>query len=500
MIKEISDILTGFEKRFHRSASFSWFVVVIFGLLVRIDQHGVSSLISWLGLEPDLYTSCLSFFRATSWTLADLQLCWAKIVKERLPLVTINGSYVIIGDGIKVSKEAERMPGVKKLHQESSNSGKAEYIFGHHHGVLGILAGTAKKLFCVPLAAGIHEGMAEIREFKEMDDFASADETAQSSELQHPDDPEATSAIAKISIITSMALLACNLARNLDHKCILVLDAYFAAKPVFLMIREVVDAGANRMLQVIVRAKGNVVAYEDPPKQTTRKRGRPKTYGRKLRLAELFGTRIAEFQQIEVETYGKKRAVSCLCLDLTWKPVKGKLRFVLVIDGASRFILMCSDLLLDPSLIIAGYGYRFKIEVCLKILKLLIGTFCYHFWTAAWPKRDKQGKCNLEMVTDKKDQSRIVKATRAIEAFVNFGCIATGILQLLALKYDQFVWKNYRGWLRTRTSDVPSEETVLSVIRESFFHNFHLFSDTAIYAIITAKRSERFTERHRDAA
>jgi hypothetical protein len=101
MIKEISDILTGFEKCFHRSASFSWFVVIIFGLLVRIDQHGVSSLISWLGLEPDLYTSCLSFFRATSWTLADLQLCWAKIVKERLPLVTINGSYVIIGDGLQ---------------------------------------------------------------------------------------------------------------------------------------------------------------------------------------------------------------------------------------------------------------------------------------------------------------------------------------------------------------------------------------------------------------
>jgi hypothetical protein len=113
--------------------------------------------------------------------------------------------------------------------------------------------------------------MAEIREFKEIEDFARADETAQSSELQHPDDPEATSEIAKISIITSMALLACNLARNLDHKCILVLDAYFAAKPIFLMIREVVDAGANRMLQVIVRAKGNVVAYEDPPKQTTRK-------------------------------------------------------------------------------------------------------------------------------------------------------------------------------------------------------------------------------------
>ena len=70
------------------------------------------------------------------------------------PLVTIGGAYLMIGDGIKVTKEAERMPEVKKLHQESDNSGKAPYIYGHHFGVLGLLAGTAKKMFCVPVMAG----------------------------------------------------------------------------------------------------------------------------------------------------------------------------------------------------------------------------------------------------------------------------------------------------------------------------------------------------------
>jgi hypothetical protein len=70
-------------------------------------------------------------------------------------------------------------------------------------------------------------------------------------------------------------------------------------------------------------------------------------------------------------------------------------------------------------------------------------------------------------VTDKKSQAAIVKAARAIEAFVNFGCIATGILQLLALKYEQIIWKSYRGWLRTSTSEIPSEETVMSVSRKT---------------------------------
>lgn len=113
MISEISDILARFERCFTRRAAFSWFVVIIFGLLVRLDQHGIASLTRWLGLEPRLYLSCLNFFRTSSWTLADLQLCWSKIVKEQFPMITI-------GDGIKVSKEAKKMPGVKNLHQDSA--------------------------------------------------------------------------------------------------------------------------------------------------------------------------------------------------------------------------------------------------------------------------------------------------------------------------------------------------------------------------------------------
>jgi metallophosphoesterase superfamily enzyme len=62
--------------------------------------------------------------------------------------LTVDDRPVLIGDNIKVAKEAQRMPGVKKLHQDSENSGKSEYIFGHNHGVVGILAnaGTSVSL------------------------------------------------------------------------------------------------------------------------------------------------------------------------------------------------------------------------------------------------------------------------------------------------------------------------------------------------------------------
>jgi hypothetical protein len=38
---------------------------------------------------------------------------------------------VLSGDNIKVAKEAQKMLGVKKLHQDSENSGKSKYIFDH---------------------------------------------------------------------------------------------------------------------------------------------------------------------------------------------------------------------------------------------------------------------------------------------------------------------------------------------------------------------------------
>jgi hypothetical protein len=96
-------------------------------------------------MEPRLYTTLLSFFRSSSWDLESIMHRWRQIVLTSCPVVKIDGRLLMTGDGIKISKEADKMPGVKKLHQESDNSGKAPYIYGHHHGVIGILAGWVKK-------------------------------------------------------------------------------------------------------------------------------------------------------------------------------------------------------------------------------------------------------------------------------------------------------------------------------------------------------------------
>jgi hypothetical protein len=48
--------------------------------------------------------------------------------------------------GIKVGKEGNKMPGVKRLHQESADVSKAEWIRGHYFGALGLLLGAGAAL------------------------------------------------------------------------------------------------------------------------------------------------------------------------------------------------------------------------------------------------------------------------------------------------------------------------------------------------------------------
>jgi glycosidase len=51
------------------------------------------------------------------------------------------------------------MPAVKKLHQESQNNTKPEYIFGHSCQTIAIVVNAASSFFALPLACRIHEGL-----------------------------------------------------------------------------------------------------------------------------------------------------------------------------------------------------------------------------------------------------------------------------------------------------------------------------------------------------
>ena len=166
MLNFIENILCCFESCFSRKAAFRWFVAITTGLMLRSDKLGVTSIIRDLALNPGCYESMLHFFRASSWSLGDIRKCWFSAVRQYAPLYKEGNLHVLVGDGVKQSKEGRRMPGVKKLFQESENSAKPEYIHGHMFGGLGILAGSIRNWACIPLSIRLHDGLQAARAWK----------------------------------------------------------------------------------------------------------------------------------------------------------------------------------------------------------------------------------------------------------------------------------------------------------------------------------------------
>ncbi|MBE0525250.1 MAG: hypothetical protein IBX40_13110 [Methanosarcinales archaeon] len=437
MLILLDKFLLGFRCCFSRNAAFCWFVIIIMGFIVRFDHQGVTSFIRWLFLEPQYYDLLLRFFRANSWTLDCLLSHWAMMVLNLYPIIKFNGRPLLIGDGIKVCKEAKKMPGVKYLHQDSDNSGKGEYIYGHHIGFVGLLVGYFSKAFCLPMHGQLHEGVDAVRPGEGINGKPA-------------------------TIVTRMAHLVVQKALNMGCLCYVALDAYFSTGPAFLIFKAAVNDMGEQLVHIVTRAKDNYVGYLDREFSD-----RKFHEDDKIKLMEYF--EFPEFfKKAELTIYGQVKTIEYCCLDLLWKPINGWVRFVCVRDGHSCYILMSSDLQLPATEIITIYSYRSKIEVMFLFLKHLIGGFCYHFWTKAFPELKRGKKPDLSILS-KPDLEKVERTVKAIEGFINLAGIAMGLLQYLALTQPRAIWNSYQGWLRTRSSDIPSEGIVQSVLQAEFF-------------------------------
>ncbi len=462
MFQQLDAIFAVFRPCFSREATFQWCVIVIVGFYVRADHDGLTSMIRWLALSPSCYDALLHFFYAASWSVETLVPVWATWVTTACPLITFQGRPLLIGDGIKVPKEARKMPGVKAHHQASANNSKKATIWGHHWGVAGILTGSLRKAFCTPLRAELHEGVNELRP----------------SEGLNGDAP---------TVVTRMARLLLTVADTVGCPCYAVLDAYFAVSPTFLILHERLTEHGTWLVHLITRAKDNTVAYFVPEPGVKRFRQKER-----VKLIDVV-TRPDCFPVIttEVTLYGTATTISYCCLNLLWKPIDGLLRFVVIQHGEQRFILMSSDLTLPPLTIIEMYGFRTKIEVMFDVLKNLIGGFAYHFWTRPQPKlsRKKGWTPDITGLTTIA-RAHVLATLTAMERVVTLALLAVGILQSLSLTVPTHIWSGYSGWLRTYSSAFPSERIVKVVIATTFFKRARKVRRSRTFQIIhTRKRT-----------
>lgn len=446
MLIFIDEILKCFESCFSRKAAFHWFVTITMGLMLRSDQLGVTSVIRDLALRPGCYETMLHFFRASSWSVAELRQRWFEIVLCHAPLYKVNGLTILIGDGVKQAKEGRFMPGVKKLFQESENSSKPEYIFGHMFGGLGVLAGDITKWFCIPLSLLLHDGLQPASSWEK-------------------------SNISTVSHVVQMIENGYQAAKTFGDSLFL-LDRYFLSVPGLKRLNELNASGSARM-DLVTKAKKSCIAYELPPARKPG-RGRPAIKGSSVKLKELFTTASEQFKETTAILYGKCEAIRYYHVDLLWgQKLYQPLRFVLVEYNGVQSILVSTNLNLEPLTIIRLYSYRFRIECMFRELKQQLGAFCYHFWTKYMPKLNRYQKKSdphpLDLVTNPKAREKILAAVRAVEAHMALSCVAMGILQMISLRMKGEISPFKIRYMRTPSKATVSEATVMYYLRKHIF-------------------------------
>ncbi len=405
MLNFIDKILSSFESCFSRKAAFRWFVILTAGLMLRSDKLGVTSVIRDLALKPDCYLSMLHFFRASSWSLDRIRQCWFQTVLRFFPLYQEGGFHVLVGDGVKQSKEGRRIPGVKKLCQESENSAKPQFIHGHMFGGLGILAGSIRSMACVPLSIRLHDGLQDTRGWE-------------------------SSTISCASHVVQMVEDACQAAKTFGNS-ILLLDRYFLSVPALKRLQEL-TVGETVHMEIVTKAKCSCTAFEKPALRKPG-RGRPPKKGKAIRMKDLFESRKEQFREAEMVLYGKKEKLRYYSINLLWgQKLYQELRFVLVEYNGTQSILAGTSLELDPLSMIRLYSFRFRIECTFRELKQQTGAFCYHFWSKHMPwlnyYRKKTEPSPLKQVENDHARRKILKAVRAVEMHMVLSCIALGTI------------------------------------------------------------------------
>ena len=455
MFQLINQILLQFINCFKREATWRWFVVLVLGFMIRSKHRGITSTISDMRLKPEIYHCALNYFRSDAYEVNDLYEKWIEIVKERDDVLRISGRVVMLGDHIKISKEGRRMPDIQILHQESENAGKGEFIAGHTFAQISAVITNGKTSRSLPLITEPQKSPPKI---------------------------PGTNKPNGDTLVVQMLNLGAKAAEyaKLDEPAIIALDAYFSKSTAFDVSKKKLTAFGKSLIRIVTRAQDSYTGYLPCEPKPTPSRGRPRKYGEKIKLKDLFND-MAAFDETTLTLYGKETKVKYRCLDLLWKPLGETIRFVAVETDRGRCVLMTDDFTLTPEEIITIYCLRFKIETGFDEQKNDLGCFSYHFWTMAL---DKRGRRKASVSQD--DEARkVIAAKKAISSFVCLGTLASGILTLIAFSHNREIWQRYPGWVKTLRSDIPSA----SASREALSHHFHAllhqFPNLAISNIVT---------------
>jgi hypothetical protein len=318
--------------------SFEYFKVLILGILLGRPKKTVTAAIKIANLEKQ-FSNVNRFVSQYIWDVWKLGIAVLKLVIKTLNLQSKTLTIAI--DSTLLSKFGTKIFGCAYHYNSAQKNNLSKYVWGHEWFVMGLVhfSKLFNKWLCFPFLAQLfvpQKYLPEDREYK-----------------------------STIELAVDMVRYVKD---NIKQKLILVADGYFAKTRLLKTCCEL-------KIPVISRLQSNAALYQSSIPKPTKRRGRPRKYGKRFASLSTLAKREKGFSDLTIKLYGKKRQIRVKRIDAIWKPA-GQIIQILIVyyeNGKKPAFFFCTDLGFSVEDILTRVAARWSLENIFKDLKEHLG-------------------------------------------------------------------------------------------------------------------------------
>jgi len=288
--------------------------------------------------------------------MASNKLPWAKLwhtLWTMIPDPLSDGRLLVALDDFINPKTGRKIFGCSHIFDHAAKANQSKYPWAQNVVLVGLLKRIKGRWACLPLAHRFYLPKKAIEAKLENMKISGKESLFQTK-------------------LDQAAEMLIQLAHHFVGVAVTVVcDSWFGNDGLFKPVRKHLGASFH----LLSRLRSNTVVYTMPPKEKSKKRGRPRKYGNRLgTCAEMAARFISHASIHRVFLYGKYRDVKAFSKTVMLKTLKCPVQVVWVFRKTQWIALFSTDMDLSVEQIIEYYGARWKIESGFKEIKQDIGS------------------------------------------------------------------------------------------------------------------------------
>ena len=334
--ESFSDLILQLKDNFS-NPSFKHFEVLLSAILLGHPKKTITSGLRLMKPSGHFSNAC-RFLSQYKWDPIQLGLSVFKIILKYMPVAS---ALTFALDDTLVAKFGSKIFGRGCHFDHARKVNRPKYINGHNWVVLGFLhfSFLFSKWLCFPILADL---FVPEKQLDKNHQFRSRIQIA-------------------IDLIDKIKTF-------INKRFIVIADGLYAKK-------DLVKYCIKEKVTFISRLRSDAALFQKPKPVIVKKRGRPRTFGKRLPSLSQLASNKNDFKQYQLKLYGKQCCVKIKSFCAIWKPAATEIKVLIVYfdNMANPCYFFCTDLHLSDTKIVELIAARWSIETLFSDLKDHLG-------------------------------------------------------------------------------------------------------------------------------